>query len=609
MVQIHQDPKPFLSPFLRFFAMRSFRKKVFVSYVLLIVLFLGLMIPAVTNSVQHIVLHSMNDCADELIKDLILAQTDEELVETLKNQKRHLFYRVGILDGERRLLYDSHTRRLLGTPFFPLQFVTHPEIEDALLYGSGHSEEFSYLFGQKLVYVAKRFDFHGKPYILRIAFPFQYIQDLRNGFTLGFLFFGTIVLILFSALAAMVINHFSSPIRTITAAIKNYKEGNLTSLPEIHLKASSRDEFSHLAHTINSLSLQVKREIESVTCERNEKEAILESLTEGVIALDSDLSISYANTKASYLIDLGYPLRGKTLSENYMKIVRQCFMQKKLCSDEIEIKKASEKLFIHVVATPRIGGGVLLVLHDKSVHYRLLEMRKAFIANASHELKTPITIIRGFAETLQDNIDLPGKTVAEITTKIVNNCSRMTTIIKNLLTLADIENLPSFRLSPIQLPQLVQECVSTIQPAYPLACIHIVNNTKHACPIQVDKSLIEIAVNNLLDNAAKYSKGNPEITVTIEESDSHAILHVLDNGIGIPESELPCIFQRFYRVNKANSIKLGGSGLGLSIVETIIHKHLGEIRATSNLGIGTTFTISIPKDLEQQLLLQEELKK
>jgi two-component system, OmpR family, phosphate regulon sensor histidine kinase PhoR len=585
--------------------MHSFRKKVFLSYVLLLFLFLTLMVPCVTNSVQQIVLRSMNDCADELVKDLCNAESDEDLVQMLQDRKRHLFYRVGILDAERRLLYDSHTRRLVGTPSFPLQFVTHPEIEEAIRFGSGHSEEYSHLLGQKLVYVAKQFDFHGKPYILRIAFPFQYIQELRDGFTLGFLLFGAMVLILFSALAAIVLNHFSSPIRKITAAIRNYKEGNLATLPEIQLKASPQDEFSHLANTLNSLSLRVKREIELVTYERNEREAILESLEEGVIALDRELNISYINQTALQFLQLNYPVIGMIAPERCLQIARRCQQEHQLLSDDAELRGGPNKVFLSLSAIPRPNGGVLLVVHDKSVQYRMLEMRKAFIANASHELKTPITIIRGYAETFHDNLDLPSTTIQEITSKIVENCKRMTTIIKNLLTIADIENLPSFRVCPHSLPDIVQTCVSTISPLWPDASFEIQHDSNKKYMIEIDRSLLEIAINNLVDNGLKYSPRSPKIEIILGETEEHISLQVRDNGMGIPENELSRIFQRFYRVDKARSIQLGGSGLGLSIVETIVEKHLGTISVESCLDQGSTFTIKLPKELQKKLTLLE----
>ncbi len=590
--------------------MRSFRQKVFVSYILLLLLFLGLMFPFVTNSVQQIVFRSMNDCADELIQELIVAKNAEEMVENLKERRSLLFYRVGILDSQRRLLYDSHTKRLLGTPFFPLQFVTHPEIEDALQYGSGYAEEYSHLLGQKLIYVAKRFFFHDEPYVIRLAFPYQYIHDLRYGFTFGFLFFGSLLLFLFSGIAVIVLNHFSSPIRDIIRAIRNYKEGNLGTLPDIHLKTDPQDEFTHLANTVNSLSKRVRSEIQLVTRERNEKEAILESLSEGVIAVDQEFRVSYANKTALAFLDLPRTIVGKQLPESlhpkYQRLLQRCTTTQALATDEIEIKRPARNLYLNLIATPQHGEGALLVLHDTSTHHHITEMRKAFIANASHELKTPITVIRGFAETLHENSELPQETIQEVTQRIVDNCRRMTSIIKNLLTIADIENLPSFRVSPYSLVDLVHNCAKTTQAVWPHASISVVPAGDDPFEVEVDGSLIEIAISNLLDNAVKYAENAPEITVHLAHSTPWITIAISDNGIGIAEEELENIFQRFYRVNKTRSSKLGSSGLGLSIVETIVQKHLGRVEVSSTLGKGSTFTIYLPHRLSEALQKLEE---
>lgn len=552
----------------------------------------------------------MNDCADGLIAELSVAKNDEELVQILKEQRSRQFYRVGVLDSQRRLLYDSHTKRLQGTPFFPLQFVAHPEVEEALQNGIGYAEDYSHLLEQKLVYLARRFDCHGQPYVIRLAFPYQYIQDLRDGFTVGFLFFGSLVLILFSAIASIVLNHFSSPIRAITGAIRNYKEGNLDTLPHVRLKIAAHDEFSHLANTLNSLSHRVRLEIESVTRERNERDAVLESLSEGVVAVDHQFHISYANRKALFFLGLGSEVVGKPLpvelDPKYQRMLEQCSQCKALVVDEVEIRRPNDRLYLNVVATPRdFGGGALLVLHDTSVQHRMFEMRKAFVANASHELKTPITVIRGFAETLHDNEDLPRKTVQEVTGRIVDNCRRMTSIIKNLLTLADIENLPSFRVSPHNMVDLVRNCSITVRSLRPEAAISIQHDEDESYEVGIDGSLIEMALTNLLDNSAKYSEGPPQIDVRLTRKNIWLQIEVRDRGIGIPEADLEHIFQRFYRVNKAHSTKLGGSGLGLSIVETIVNKHLGKIEVQSTLGKGSSFTIFLPTNLAERLSANE----
>ncbi len=550
----------------------------------------------------------MQDKTEEIIQKLIRARNDEELIEILKEQRHLFFYRIGVLDSERRLLYDSHTKRLLGPIYFPLQFVTHPEIEEALEYGIGYSEDYSYLLGQKLIYVAKRFDFHNKPYVLRLAFPFQYIQDLRENFTIGFLIFGSIVLILFSVMTGLVLNHFSSPIREIIKAIRGFQEGNLETLPNITLKADIKDDFGHLAHTINSLSQQLKFEIQNITQERNDRDAILEALSDGVIAIDPHNRISYINKNALILLEVREEfMQGLFPRESLPKcfeLIENCRKENSLKSHLMEIGYGADRRFLHLIALPRVAdGNVILVIQDISLQQKVLEMRKAFIANASHELKTPITVIRGFAETLQDNLTLPQSIVEQILEKIVSNCIRMTKTVKNLLTLADIENLPAFRVTPTDLYVLLMKLRESMAPIYPDLTIEITEPKKGGSFIvDVDEELIEVAFYNLIDNAAKYSGAPALLNIALMKKGSYFQVSFQDNGFGIAESDIKNIFQRFYRVNKAYSKKLGGSGLGLSIVETIISKHLGTISVDSTIGAGSTFAITIPLHLKQLLL-------
>lgn len=594
--------------------MKTFRQKIFVSYFILLLLFLALVFPFVRNSVEQIVFRSMDDRAEEIIAKLQESNDIEDLLRILRDQKYQLFYRVSILDSERRLLYDSHTKRLMGPLFFPLQFATHPEVEEAFQSGTGYAEGYSHLLEQKLVYVARLFSAHGKQYVLRLSFPYDYIRDLNHDFEIGFLFICTVVLTLFSVMIAFVLNHLSSPIREITRAIGPYSQGkDLASLPTIQVKTTPGDEFSLLVNTLNSLSERIKLEINTVTKERNERETVLESLAEGVLAIDEKGEISYANTHALELLDLDRSIIGKTLPQTLPKIcmraIASCSVEGAVVFDEIEIEhKTLGHLYLSLVASPRAhrgeaAKGVILVLQDRSVHYRLLQMRKDFIANASHELKTPITVIRGFTETLQENPELPRETQDEITSKIVKNCKRMTKIIHNLLTLADIENLPISRLTPISLKDLSETCFNTVKAVYPTAICELNLEDDHdAYEITCDPELMETAVHNLLDNGAKYSSTPAHLTLSLKRDNGFIELSVKDAGIGIPESDIESIFQRFYTVDKAHSKKLGGSGLGLSIVETIVHKHFGTISVKSKLGEGSTFTLRLPTNLNQRIL-------
>jgi signal transduction histidine kinase len=225
--------------------------------------------------------------------------------------------------------------------------------------------------------------------------------------------------------------------------------------------------------------------------------------------------------------------------------------------------------------------------------YKVIEMGKDFVANASHELRTPITIIRGFAETLQDLPEISQEMLAEITEKIVRTCIRLDKLVKSLLTLADIENLSKERMQEVNLVMLAENCQRILLTAHPNARVKL-HSAEAVVLIHAEGDLIELAILNLLENALKYSQAPGQIELMIEPSGVEVQLKVIDRGIGISQSDLPHIFERFYTVNKARSRKLGGAGLGLSIVKTIIEKHSGRISVESELGKGTTFTIIFP---------------
>lgn len=596
--------------------MKTIRFKVFISLVAILLLFLACMIPFVTNSVQRTLVQSMSDRADELIEMMQETKDEHALVQVVKEQAYLVFFHIGLIDDKLQIIYDSHNKRMLGSYVIQSNTKLPPEVEQAYEQGVGYSETYTPLLGKNLVYLAKSFTFQGKKYILRLSFPHEYIQELKKKFNFGFFFFSSLILVLFSAITGLILYRLMGPVRQMIRAIKPYQEGKASFIPDIHIDSIFQDEFSDLAKTFNLLSERIQQQIETVTLERNEKEAILESLAEGVLAVDNEMRISYANSMALGFLGLDRSIIGKPFPAHLhpisYELLTSCHKEKQFFNASCEIIKDNKKLHLNMVSSPRenateANGGAILVLQDKSIHYKILEMRKDFIANASHELKTPITIIRGFAETLQDNPDLDKEIVRDITEKLVRNSHRMTKIIKNLLTLADIENLPHFRLQRTSLIELSESCIHTLLATHPKANVTICK-LGNALPdetftVDADPELLEVALMNLLDNAAKYSKDIPQITISLEKySDTgQTKLSVKDSGIGIPEIDLEHIFQRFYTVNKLESKKKGGSGLGLSIVETIVEKHLGKVYVESVPGEGSTFTMLIPNDLGVRL--------
>lgn len=581
--------------------MFSFRQKILVSYLTVFLAFILLMFPFVTQWVERIVFQAMESRASEIIINIKDAPNNDALIRRLKDQKSLLFFRCSIISHEYKVLYDSHTKRLLGPKFSQEYVVDHPEVLQAFREKVGYHEDYSQILNQKFSYFAKAFDFHGKTYVLRTAFPHQYVKEIIHDFEIGFLGLAAFILLLFSLMTWFVIHYLTKPIQRIINAVKPYQEGTQHVLPAIELgRTNPNDDFSKLAFTLNSLSTKIQSHIDSLTKERNEKETILESLVEGVIAVDVDMQVTYTNHMATKLINrpvenfIGQKF-ALLQQDRCDALLQQCQHEKKPLNDTLEIYREGKKLYLEVVAAPKKdNAGAILVLQDKTAHYKILEMRRDFIANASHELKTPITIIRGFAEALHDNPDLLPETQREITNKIVRNCNRMTALIKDLLTLADIENIPSSRLSECDLYDLVERCTSMLLEVFPDAQVSI-DKLQNEVVLVADMDLLELALMNLIENAAKYSNHPAQIKVVLDENRDEVIIQVSDKGIGIPHADQEHIFDRFYTVDKAHSQKMGGSGLGLSIVKTIVEKHFGIISLESELGKGTTFTIRFPK--------------
>jgi two-component system, OmpR family, phosphate regulon sensor histidine kinase PhoR len=583
--------------------MPSYRKKLLISQISLLLIFLVILYPLVEKAVQNVVRRSLEERTEDLIGKITNAKTVEEMVDNLKKQELLVFFRIGLITDKGVVLYDSHVKRILGEQFTEHHIVEHPEFREALQKGVGYSEGYSKIFSQTFAYVAISFEFLGKKYVIRTAFPLKQVDDLTRDFKIGFLTFAIAILILFSVMILFILNRLSRPIHHILNSIKNYKEGVL---PKINLSdvIDAQDDFGKLALTLNSLSDKIEDQINKLIAQKNENESILDSLMEGVIAINENDLITYANHMASkilmapknniishYLIN--FKNKHLYLIDTCEKIAKECQKKEEIIIERF-MKNDLSKIILDIIAIPKTHKkGAVLVFQDKTSDYKIVEMGKDFIANASHELRTPITVIKGFAETLQDLPDISKEMMATITEKIVKTCNRLDSLVKSLLTLTDIENISPEKFEKIDLGIMIENCLYYIQDSYEDVVINFEKKTK-IDPIGGDYHLMELAILNILENSVKYANKAPRINITLSQWAGEIELKIYDNGIGIPEADLAYIFERFYTVDKARSRRFGGAGLGLSIVKTIIEKHQGKVTATSKLDEGSCFTILLP---------------
>ena len=582
----------------------KFRKKILFSQILLFCFFVGVSLPFIEKGVEKVLISSLTASAEKIVLDLQSASSEEEMISQIENPRGDIFYLLSLYNKEGMLIGSANSKALTVNQ----EFIKDPleDVKEAILTHKIIILQNSTINHREYLFLATPFFFNGNTYVFQGVFPFNPIKEFSNQFNLWFALLCIVALLIFAIFSWVIFGKLHKPIDQIIHAIKAYQSGEKEELPKIlSLSDCYTDEdFGRLADTLLSLYNQVQLQLLALTNEKNEKEAILESLVEGVIAVDRNMQIEYVNFIGSKM--LGVPKRhlisklftevaGKNaeLFQKCKDLLLAAQKHQTVVTDSLEVDNG-KKIYLDLVATPKSQDlGAIIVLQDKSSQHRVLEMGKDFVANASHELRTPITIIKGFAETLQDMEDLPHEMLVSIVEKIVRNCERMENLVKNLLTLADMENISVSPYQSCDVVTLLENCIEIVQAIYTDAVIAFTKERDHIFAA-ADPNILELAIINLITNAAKYSIPPAKIHIFVELEGEDAKIIIKDHGIGISAHDVDHIFERFYTVNKAHSRKLGGAGLGLSLVKTIIDKHQGTISVNSELGVGSTFTIMIP---------------
>ena len=305
---------------------------------------------------------------------------------------------------------------------------------------------------------------------------------------------------------------------------------------------------------------------------------ILEKVPQGLMLFNQESNLIFFNHTIDQLIDV------YSLIEDDLKELKQFIRQNISLRNSIKLK--GREYFVEKWQQ----GEYVAIAFELSEQKKIHQVGKDFVANASHELRTPITIIKGFAETLKDLPEISDAMLHDFTDKILRSCQRMDNLVKNLLLLADLDHAKRIHKQQVDLLGLIESVSYTLLSIHPDSFIETFSSHEEIV-VSVDPDMFEQALLNLLENAVKYSKKPAHITMIVEKFDEGVSLKIKDQGVGIQEEHLPHIFKRFYRVNQDRSRKLGGAGLGLSIVLAIIEKHHAKIEVASKENEGTTFTI------------------
>ncbi len=477
-----------------------------------------------------------------------------------------------------------------------------PEVKTALGGEVGFAERYSQTVKRDMLYVAVPAQGpDGDLYVARMAIPTEDVQArLRTVYVILGLG-GATAAILALGLGYLVARRIMRPLREMERQARRAAGGDL----KVEFTSKSPDEIGQLADAMNSLVRQLDEQIRSLVQQKNEREAILSSMVEGVIAVDADERLLMANQAAREMLNL--PAEGgvgRPILEAVRNIKLQKLLREVLSADaarEAEVELSPQKRVIKVTGAPLRGEagreiGCMAVLNDITRMRALERVRSDFVANVSHELKTPITTVKGYIETLREGAVRDAEEVRNFLDIIARHADRLNAIVDDLLSLSRVESdAHSIVMGPLDLRHVVARSLDSVRGKAAVKKIRIVPpEMPEAMPVLGNANLLEQALGNILDNAVKFSPDNTTVTVLLSKKDGWGVLAVGDEGIGIQERDLPRIFERFYRVDKARSRELGGTGLGLAIVKHIVRAHGGEVAAKSVAGKGSVFTMRVP---------------
>lgn len=479
-----------------------------------------------------------------------------------------------------------------------------PEIQDALEEGSGASIRFSNTLDKNMMYYALPLTRNGEAVgVIRTSIPATAIDNALRMIYHRVVLGGLVVAVIAAVISLAVSRRISLPLETLKLGAERFARGDLKS----QLAVPDSEEIGRLAEAMNQMAEQLDDRIRTIMQQRNEKEAILSSMIEGVIAVDGKLRVISLNQAASKLLGLGdgqfegRPAGEVIENEELYNFIAQTLKSRKNLERELTLNDP-DKRFMQAHGSPLSDSdgnqiGSVVVLHDVTRIRKLESIRRDFVANVSHELKTPITSIKGSVETLIDGAMENRADAMRFLSIIAKQSDRLHAIIEDLLSLSRIEQEEGVHRIPLEsasIEQLLQSAADCCKSKAAEKNVTLEIGCPSGLAANINPPLLEQAVVNLIDNAIKYSPEGGKVFVGAETNGKGLELSVRDQGCGIEPEHQPRIFERFYRVDKARSRKLGGTGLGLAIVKHISQAHGGAVRVESKPGEGSRFVISVP---------------
>jgi two-component system phosphate regulon sensor histidine kinase PhoR len=472
-----------------------------------------------------------------------------------------------------------------------------PEVRAAFAGGRGMNVRRSATTGNTYVYVARTLSGPGGDVmILRLAEPLEQLDALkaRLAAAMALAMLAAGIAILFTSL--WLDRRLFEPVSRLIAGAQDLARGRVS-----RVAVPDEEELAALALSLNRLAATAEQQLDAISRERDNLQEILASMSEGVLVVDRDGRAQMINPAFYQLFDLVGDFAGRPVLEiirhpGFARLIEDTLRKRQPQSSQIVLPSAERRTLLLTSAVLSGGErGAVVAARDTTELTRVADMRRDFVANVSHELKTPLAAIRGYAETLRDGaLDEP-PTARRFTDRILSQCRRLQELLDDLLILSRLEGMDAaLDREPVDLGAVARRAVELLTPAAREKRVEIELQEEEVQAVQGDAGNLERLLLNLLDNAIKYNRPDGRITVRVGRCDGEALLEVTDTGIGIPAESIPRIFERFYRVDKGRAREEGGTGLGLAIVKHIAQAHGGQVDVESRMGRGSTFRVRLP---------------
>ncbi len=523
----------------------------------------------------------------------------DDLQTACENLGKSLKIRLTVILPDGRVIGDSSE-----SPALMENHAGRPEVRDAIGGKRGRETRFSATLVEELMYVAIPLRRDGAvAAVIRTSFSVHTMAQ-----TLHAVYWriagAALVAAVFVAFASLIVaRRIVYPLEAMRSGAERFARGEL----DHRLPAAGAAEIRLLAQSLNSMAEQLDQRIQTIVRQEKEHEGVLESMNEGVLAVDLQGTILSLNSTCEALVGVEEDkVRGRVVHEVIRKANLLDFIERTLADPapvegDFELSGADIRWIhahgtaLHDAQNRRIGA--LVVLHDATRLRQLENIRRDFVANVSHELRTPITSIKGFVETLLDEKLEDKEQSLQFLAIVLKQANRLDAIIEDLLLLSRTERgaeEQTIELEREGLAEVLRAAVEMCQKNAAKNQIRLEVECSEDLLARINAPLLEQAVMNLVDNAIKYSPAGAAVRIAAEQRQTELVIRVEDRGCGIAPKHLPRLFERFYRVDKARSRDLGGTGLGLAIVKHIVTAHKGSVEVQSSVGQGSVFSIHLP---------------